>query len=88
MKQLLMLVLSVYYGEMKRQTAARTTRKLDADIRALTKDKPEMIAVVADAKKIADASKARRRRNSGKPPKKLPARPRPDVEHIPCRRSK
>jgi hypothetical protein len=88
MKALLLLFLAYYYADGKRSTPGRITRKLDADVRAFTKGRPELKELIAAGKKIADAAKARRRRTSGKPPKKMQLRGVQGVVHVPCHRKK
>lgn len=85
MKSLLQLMLIAYYTDCKRRIPARLTRALDADIRVMVGDNPDLQAIVSQCKKVAEAKKARRRREDAGA--KIPHMHHGSshVQHVPCR---
>lgn len=88
MKSLLICLLVHYYTDIKRRIPAKLSRKIDSDIRSLCLEKADLEAIRSNCKNVAEAEKARRRRQEHK--HKLPAKSdhNPGVQHVPCRQDR
>lgn len=85
MKSLLELMLIAYYTDCKRRIPARITHALDADIRLMVGDDPDLQAIVSQCKKVAEAKKARRRREEAGAKVPHMHHGNPHLKHVPCR---
>lgn len=88
MKSLLICMLVHYYTDIKRNIPGRLSNKIDADIRSLCNDKPELSNIRRNCKNIAEAEKARIRRKEQKRFKNYRHSPITGAEHVPCRERK